>query len=109
MRYHIYLTIAFSALFLAAPLIAQEETATAPKNVGDEADTAPESVVPGADEESEQPDEPDEPVEPEEEPIDLDNPEDADLDEQSYEAEDDDFVPTQEIPADTPIPFPSNI
>jgi len=34
---------------------------------------------------------------------------DSDLDEQTYEADDDDFVPTEEIPADEPIPFPSNI
>lgn len=35
--------------------------------------------------------------------------EDADLDEQTYEQDDDDFIPTEEIPADEPIPFPSNI
>ena len=35
--------------------------------------------------------------------------EDADLDEQTYEEDDDDFVPTEEIPADEPIPFPTNI
>ena len=35
--------------------------------------------------------------------------EDADLDEQTYQADEDDFVPTEEIPADEPIPFPSNI
>jgi hypothetical protein len=35
--------------------------------------------------------------------------EDASLDEQTYEDDDDDFVPTEEIPADEPIPFPSNI
>ncbi len=34
---------------------------------------------------------------------------DADLDEQTYEEDDDDFIPTEEIPADEPIPFPSNI
>jgi len=34
---------------------------------------------------------------------------DSDLDEQTYEEDDDDFVPTEEIPADEPIPFPSNI
>lgn len=34
---------------------------------------------------------------------------DADLDEQTYEQDDDDFIPTEEIPADEPIPFPSNI
>lgn len=35
--------------------------------------------------------------------------EDTALDEQSYEEDDDDFVPSEEIPADEPIPFPSNI
>lgn len=34
---------------------------------------------------------------------------DSDLDEQTYEEDDDDFIPTEEIPADEPIPFPSNI
>jgi len=40
---------------------------------------------------------------------DADESDDADLDEQTYEEDDDDFVPTEEIPADEPIPFPSNI
>ena len=34
---------------------------------------------------------------------------DSDLDERTYDEDDDDFVPTEEIPADEPIPFPSNI
>jgi hypothetical protein len=34
---------------------------------------------------------------------------DDDLDLQTYEEDEDDFVPTEEIPADEPIPFPSNI
>ncbi len=34
---------------------------------------------------------------------------DAELDEQTYEEDEDDFVPSEEIPADDPIPFPSNI
>jgi hypothetical protein len=34
---------------------------------------------------------------------------DSDLDEQTYENDDDGFIPTEEIPADEPIPFPSNI
>lgn len=40
---------------------------------------------------------------------DIEDTEDADLDEQTYEQDDDDFIPTEEIPADEPIPFPSNI
>lgn len=34
---------------------------------------------------------------------------DEDLDVQTYEEDEDDFVPSEEIPADEPIPFPSNI
>lgn len=34
---------------------------------------------------------------------------DADLDQQTYEEDDDVFVPTEEIPADEPIPFPTDI
>jgi hypothetical protein len=39
----------------------------------------------------------------------ADEIDDSDLDEQTYEEDEDDFVPTEEIPADVPIPFPSNI
>ena len=35
--------------------------------------------------------------------------EDADLDEQTYEEDDDDFAPTEEIPVDHPTQFPTNI
>jgi hypothetical protein len=41
--------------------------------------------------------------------IDLDDPDFADLDRQSYEEDDDDFVPTEEVPADEAIPFPTDI
>ena len=34
---------------------------------------------------------------------------DSDLDDQTYESVDDVFVPSEEIPADEPIPFPSDI
>lgn len=34
---------------------------------------------------------------------------DPELDDQTYEGDDDIFVPTEEIPADEPIPFPSDI
>lgn len=34
---------------------------------------------------------------------------DPELDDQTYEGDDDVFVPTEEIPADEPIPFPSDI
>jgi hypothetical protein len=35
--------------------------------------------------------------------------EDTDLDEQTYERDDDVFVPTEEIPVDEAIPFPTDI
>ena len=44
-----------------------------------------------------------------EEETDAEEVDDSDLDEQVYEEDDDDFVPSEEIPADEPIPFPSNI
>ena len=34
---------------------------------------------------------------------------DSDLDDNTYQENEDDFIPTEEIPADEPIPFPSNI
>jgi hypothetical protein len=34
---------------------------------------------------------------------------DSDLDDPTYESDDDIFVPSEEIPADEPIPFPSDI
>lgn len=40
---------------------------------------------------------------------DTEEPDDADLDLQTYEQDDDDFVPTEEIPADQAVPFPSDI
>ncbi len=39
----------------------------------------------------------------------LEEFDDSDLDLQTYEQDDDDFVPTEEIPADEAIPFPSDI
>ncbi len=40
---------------------------------------------------------------------DADEMDDSDLDEQTYEEDEDDFIPSEEIPTDEPIPFPSNI
>ena len=45
---------------------------------------------------------------PEEEQVDEAEIDDSDLDLQTYE-EDGDFTPSEEIPLDEPIPFPSNI
>ena len=41
--------------------------------------------------------------------VEADEIDDADLDEQTYEEDENDFVPSEEIPVDEPIPFPSNI
>ena len=82
MRHYYYLSIALAALVLTGPLVAQEDDAPQPS--GEEAAT--------------------EPLIEEEEEFD-----ETGLDDQTYEEEDDDFVPTVEIPVDTPIPFPSNI
>jgi len=85
------------ALFLAGPAWPQEN------QVGDvSGEPVPEVAAVGAavDEpeatDAEQTGEPDE----------ID---DSDLDEQTYEEDKYDFVPSEEIPVDQPIPFPSNI
>ena len=78
------------ALFLAGPAWPQEIEAG-------------EEVVPSADE-AEAPEATE--AEPVDEAPEID---DTGLDEQGYEEDDDDFVPSEEIPADQPIPFPSNI
>ncbi len=87
MRLYYYPIIALAVLLSARPAVAQEEATQEP--AVEEAVT--EEVV-------------DEEEELEEEEFD-----ETGLDDQTYEEDDDDFVPTLEIPADTPIPFPSNI
>ena len=82
------LIILLLALFLSGPAWPQEDAS------GSEA-AEPVTTEP------EQADEADDIIDP-----DFD---DSDLDEQSYEDDDDDFVPSEEIPADEPIAFPSNI
>lgn len=77
------LIILLLALFLSGPAWPQEDA------------SGSESAEPEASE-VEQTDDPDE----------ID---DSDLDEQTYEEDEDDFVPSEEIPTDQPIPFPSNI
>lgn len=85
-----YLFTILGLLVLALPGYPQAQETT-----GEVAETA-ESAEP-ADETVEEEDE---------EETDL---EDSDLDKQTYERDDDVFIPTEEIPADEPIPFPSNI
>ncbi len=42
-------------------------------------------------------------------PLVVDEEEGSVLDDQTFEGEEDDFIPSQEIPVDEPIPFPSDI
>lgn len=90
-----YLITLVLLMILAIPAWTQEEEAS-----GEPTQEAAGNAVPelGSEEESDPAGEADE-----------EEVEDADLDDQSYEEDDDDFVPTEEIPADEPIPFPSNI
>ncbi len=82
--------------FLALPSWSQEDNAGDASGAETDAREAPDST---------EPEEPDtNQDDSDEQPAD-----DADLDLQTYEEDEDDFVPTEEIPADEPIPFPSNI
>lgn len=108
------LTIVILALFFAAPAGAQDEAAGAAgaPQESDAAETA------GADDDGEvggtdaasATDTSDEADADDDVTLVVD-PEfdDVALDEQTYEEDDDDFVPSEEIPADEPIPFPSDI
>lgn len=100
-----YLVVMLCAFFVLQSLqaLAQEEETSEPaesadtENGGEAANTE----VPAA-------------VDDEEEDTDADTADDeeiddADLDEQGYEEDEEDFIPTEEIPVDEPIPFPSNI
>jgi hypothetical protein len=80
---------------LAMPAWSQEENASAEPDDNTAASETTEAI--------------ESPAEAEAEAEDDEVADDADLDSQTYEEDDDDFVPTEEIPADEPIPFPSNI
>jgi len=90
-----YLITLILLMILAIPAWAQEEEAS-----GEATQEAAGNAVPelAPEEESDTAGESDE-----------EETDDSDLDDQSYEEDEDDFVPTEEIPADEPIPFPSNI
>lgn len=94
MRLLIYLTFAWLLGIGAASSLAQEAE---PDDATEGTDT--EAVAEAEDEDEEE----DDPL------IDLDDPDLADLDRQTYEEDDDDFVPTEEVPADEAIPFPTDI
>lgn len=104
------------SLLLAAPAWAQDESGDVEEPASADTEEAAESDEAGETGEVGEPDEPeeaaaDDEAEADDEVSQIIDPEfdDAGLDEQSYEEDDDDFVPSQEIPADEPIPFPSNI
>lgn len=104
------------SLLLAGPAWAQDEAGDVeePETVDaaetEESDDAGETGAVGEAEEPDDADTDDE-ADVEEEVTQIVDPEfgDAALDEQTYDEDDDDFVPSEEIPADEPIPFPSNI
>ena len=86
------------AALLAMPALGQDEEAAA-EPASAETETGPET-------ETETATESDTETVADSDESDVD---DSDLDEQTYEEDEDDFVPSEEIPADEPIPFPSNI
>ena len=86
-----YLVLATAALSQEAPADPESSAATA-QEASDEAaaaDAAADAEDAAADDEEAE--------------------DDSDLDLQTYEETDDVFVPTEEIPPDQPIPFPSDI
>jgi hypothetical protein len=88
------LTVTILAILFAGPAWSQEEP---PATTTDAAEPATEVA-----EVAEVPEEP-------KVADDAAETDDSDLDVQTYEEDEDDFVPTEEIPTDEPIPFPSNI
>ena len=119
MRSYYFPIIALIGVLLACPLYAQQDDAppaVVTTEIGAE-DAAEDSEIAEANDVAENGEAPEttaeaenvDDAETENVAIDLDDPDDIDLDDQTYEEDDDDFVPTQEIPADTPIAFPSNI
>ncbi len=94
---HRYLVSAL-ALALVASVFAQQ----APPPAGEPAAAGEAEVAPPADDDAEAPVSVEEQIDPE-------LFEDEALDEQTYEEDEDVFVPTEEIPADEPIPFPTDI
>lgn len=96
---HYLITLLFVAVLAASAFAQEDETDATESPVSPAPPALPESSNP--DTTAENADEED--AEAEE---DVD---DADLDEQTYQKDDDDFVPSEEVPADEPIPFPTNI
>ena len=87
-------------LAAALPALAQEASPENDPAAPAESEADADATVAESDADAEEEGEPE---------IDLDDPAFADLDEQNYEEPEDDFVPTEEIPADQAIPFPTDI
>ncbi len=100
------LLVFFQAMLLACllPIGVEAQQADAP-----DAETAEATTTDDASTDDVVADDADETTDAAEDSEDSEDIEDADLDEQTYEQDDDDFIPTEEVPADEPIPFPSNI
>jgi hypothetical protein len=101
MRKLICLIVFLVPAFCAAPALSQD--AESAQEAGPEAAATEDATAADLDEAAEPEAIDDEPL------IDLDDPDLADLDRQTYEEDDDDFVPTEEVPADEAIPFPTDI
>lgn len=105
------ITLLLSLLFAGAAWAQDDATAGAVEEP--ESGETGEAVEAGEIGEADADDEPVEPVDADaaDESVPIIDPDfdDSALDEQTYEEDDDDFVPSEEIPADEPIPFPSNI
>jgi hypothetical protein len=105
-----------TALVLALPGRAQDaqdapeadteaapQTAEVPAEGAPEPEPEPEAAEP-VEGEGEQP-----AAEGEGGPVLVEEEEGSVLDDQTFEGEDDDFIPTEQIPVDEPIPFPTDI
>ncbi|MGH8167007.1 MAG: hypothetical protein ACREQ1_07190 [Woeseiaceae bacterium] len=106
---------AIAAAFLCAPLWAQDQpppdTAQQQESEGAPADAEAEGAEEGAADGGEPGTAEDATEEgtAAEESADGTVADDSELDDQAYEGDDDVFVPSEEIPVDEPIPFPSDI
>ncbi len=100
MRRYIFLIISLMLAVAGGTAVAQEEAETEEATAAEGAEAAPAVIEEDEATEADEDDNEDE--------ID-DEIDDSDLDLQTYEEDEDDFVPTEEIPADEAIPFPTDI
>lgn len=104
-KYASYKIVLIAALMLCWPLLAQEQGGEEPPEAaGEVAGEIPESGDGEAADGDDGDATGDDGAADDDEVFD-----DSDLDEQVYEEDDDDFIPSEEIPVDEAIPFPTNI